>query len=66
MRDRGVDLDAVDIEGPSESRCRTTRGDEHVWVFTFRPIAADPRSPKWGIPLKVAVAKDGSWVDLLR
>lgn len=66
MKERGVDLAAVDVEGPVASECRTTRGDEQVWVFTFRPIRGHPSAPKWAFPLKVAVAKDGSWADVLR
>lgn len=62
----GVDLDAIDIEGPKEDSLRTLGGDQEVWVFTFRAIPADPRSPRWALPLKVAVAKDGGWADLLR
>lgn len=65
MRDRGVDIDAVDIMGPTDGRSRTSAGDQDVWVFTYRPIAADPRSPEWSFPPKVAVSKDGSWADLL-
>jgi hypothetical protein len=60
MRDRGVDIHAVDIEGPTDGRCRNAAGDQDdVWVFTYRPTVADPRSPEWSFPSKVAVAKDG-------
>jgi hypothetical protein len=60
-------IHAVDIEGPTDGRCRNAAGDQDdVWVFTYRPTVADPRSPEWSFPSKVAVAKDGSWADLLR